>query len=233
MQVVILCGGEGLRFQNNFTSSSKVMAPIGDRPMLWHIMNSYARYNYTDFILCVKDTDSDIGAYFKNTQDPWNVQVIPTGVETFTGGRVKKIEHLIHDDYFFVTYGDGLANVDFNTLLAFHKDHNKIASLTAVRPLNQYGILSIEASNIISEFTEKPPMQEWVNAGFFVFNRKIFSYLKENAPLETSLFTLLTQEQQLMAYKHKGFWKSMDTFKDHQELNKLWELKQNPWYTSQ
>lgn len=232
MKVVILCGGEGLRFQNTFSPSSKVMAPIGDKPILWHIMNSYANYNHSDFVLCIKDNDIEISSYFNNIDEEWNIQIVPTGVDTFTGGRIKKIENLIEDEHFFVTYGDGLASVDLNALFSFHQSHGKIASLTAVLPTNQYGILSIENNNCISTFTEKPIMKDWVNAGFFVFNKKIFSYLKENAPLETSLFTLLTKEQQLMAYKHKGFWKSLDTFKDHQELNKLWELNKIPWHSS-
>jgi glucose-1-phosphate cytidylyltransferase len=195
------------------------MAPIGGEPLVVHIMNHYASFGFDEFILCVKDSDLEISAYFKNQRQFRDVQVVKTGENTPTGGRLKKVEKLISDETFMVSYGDGLSDADLLELLNFHKNHGKIASLTAIQPFHQFGILEIEKDQKITTFIEKPRMKEWINGGFFVFNKMIFSMLKEDAILETQLLHQLASQGELLAFYHHRFWKSMDTYKDYEDLN--------------
>lgn len=229
LQVVILCGGEGLRFQNVFSNKSKVMASIGNRPLLWHILSHYAQFKLTKFILCVRDSDYEIEEYFKSVDNDWEIQIVKTGEETQTGGRLLKIKDLILDDTFMLTYGDGLANVDCIRLLNYHTMHKHQATLTAVKPINQYGVLQITDDSVVSEFIEKPVMSDWVNGGFFVFNTSVLTLIDPETSLENGLLKQLAELQQLKAFKHTGFWKSMDTFKDYQELNRMWDSRNAPW----
>jgi glucose-1-phosphate cytidylyltransferase len=220
MTVVILCGGESMRFRNEFQRTSKVMAPIGGKPLLWHIMHHYSQYGIINFILCVRDDDDDIGS-FCSAVDSWNITVCKTGNHTTNGGRIKKVEDLISGDHFFATYGDGLSNVDILALYQYHLQHGKYATLTAVRPRSQYGLLEIDSLGLVSGFVEKPLLKEWVNGGFFVFQRSVFRYLDLELSLEHVLMCQLTPKNQLSAYCHNGFWKSVDTYKDYEELNAL------------
>lgn len=222
MKTVILCGGDSLRFQNFMLESSKVMAPIGDKPLLWHIMKLYANNGYKDFILCVKDRDADIFKYFEKDIEDWKVQVVRTGDDTNTGGRIKQIEKYITEENFMVTYGDGLSNLSIKELVNYHHKHQKAATLTAVQPKSQYGILNINDDNTILAFEEKPKMKDWINGGFFVFNRSVFELISPDLPLEIGLLYQLASTQNIMAFKHFGFWKSIDTYKEYVELNETW-----------
>lgn len=223
MKTVILCGGDSLRFQNLVFENSKVMALIGNKPLVWHIMNIYAKSGYKDFILCVKDNDTDIHNYFKAPFKDWKVQVVKTGNTTTTGGRVKMIQPFIKENKFMVTYGDGISNINISELVNFHKNHKKMGTLTAVKPISQYGILNIDKKDSVLSFEEKPQMNDWINGGFFIFNYEVFNSIDEKLPLETGLLNRLSENNNLMAFKHDGFWKSMDTYKEYMELNELWE----------
>jgi glucose-1-phosphate cytidylyltransferase len=217
---VILCGGEGLRFKNDHLQTSKVMALIEDKPIIWHIMYHYSQFGVNRFILCVRDDDSQIKEYFENFED-WNVSVIKTGDETPTGGRIKMIQPLIKNNTFFVTYGDGLADVNIELLLAFHTSKKALATLTAVRTYSQYGLLRTDNEGMVISFDEKPMLKEWVNGGFFVFSDKIFDILDFHKPLEESLISGLVSQKELYAFCHDGFWKSIDTYKDYKEAKTL------------
>lgn len=221
MQVVIFCGGESLRFQNDKIPYNKVMAPIGKYPLLVHIMNVYAVAGYGDFILCVRDDDEMIHQYFSTQQFFKTVKVVKTGNHTPTGGRLAKVKDFIDSENFFVTYGDGLCNIDINDLVTFHEKHGKSGTLTAVNPQSQFGILEISEDNRVEKFIEKPIMKDWINGGFFIFKSAVLSNIPQDEMLETGLLYQLSKQNQLMAYKHEGFWKSMDTLKEFDELNKL------------
>ena len=231
MKTVILCGGKGTRMDKFTQSIPKPLAPIGDKPVLWHIMNIYACQGYNDFILCLGYKGEIIRDYFKPYKD-WNITFIDTGQDTNTGGRIKKIESNIVGDTFFATYADGLANVNLKELLAYHNKNQKIATITAVNPFSPFGMLELDHDGAILKFKEKPLMQQLINGWFFIFNRKIFKCLDENSILETEPFEKLVAEKQIFAYKFTGFWKSMDTFKDVQELNELYARGNCPWMRS-
>lgn len=229
MEVVILCGGEGVRFKSTREDMPKVLARIGNRPILWHIMRYYRSFGHKKFMLCLGAHQESIREYFAGNTDDWQVELVDTGETTPTGGRIKRVEQYVKGDDFFATYGDGLSDVDLDALLAFHRSHGRAATLTAIRPFNQFGLMDMEEEGRVNRFEEKPRMTQYANGGFFVFNRKIFDYLEPDKPLETSLFTRLVSEGQLMAFKHEGFWKSMDTFKENMELNELWHSGRAAW----
>ncbi len=227
MKTVILCGGKGTRMKEFTNSIPKPMVCVGDKPILWHIMKLYSHFGFDEFILCLGYKGERIKEYFEESD--WDIIFADTGEDTNTGGRIKKIEKYITEDTFFATYGDGLANIDIRKLLDFHLKHGKIATLTAVQPYSQFGILEMNGSGIIMNFKEKPRLNNWINGGFFVFNRKVFRYLDENDVLEKKPFELLAAEKQLMAYKHKDFWECMDTYKDNVELNEMWSNNKAKW----
>lgn len=227
MRVVILCGGKGMRM--GYDEIPKALFPIGERPILWHIMNIYAYYGFRDFILCLGYKGKKIKEYFRDFKK-WNILFVDTGLDTNTGGRLKKIERLIDDDSFFVTYGDGLSDINLDTLLEFHKKHKKIATITAVRPHSPFGIVGINSkTQAVSHFEEKPRLDHWINGGFFVFNKEVFRYIKSNDILERDTFRRLVQDKNVVAYKHYGFWECMDTYKDNLRLNQLWLNTKAPW----
>jgi glucose-1-phosphate cytidylyltransferase len=230
MDVVILCGGRGHRFKEFTDAVPKPLIPIGGRPILWHIMRYYEDFGFRNFILCLGYMGNEIRTYFggENARR-WNITFAETGLDTNTGGRIKKIEKHVAGNVFMATYGDGLSDLDLGALLDFHRSQERLATLTAVRPHSAFGIVHIDAENLISAFEEKPVLDHWINGGFFVFNRGIFSYLEENDVLEKRPFVKLAQERQLSAFKFKGFWKCMDTYKDNLELNDLWSKGQSPW----
>jgi glucose-1-phosphate cytidylyltransferase len=253
MKTVILCGGRGTRLGSHGTSVPKALIEIGEKPVIWHLLKIYSHYGHDDFILCLGFLGDKIKRFFveqnwlntdftlekdsnlhllktRETLENWRLTFADTGLETNTGGRLKRIEkYLDGEEMFFVTYGDGLANVNLEKLVEFHKSHGRIATLTAVHPHSNFGIMKLDDANFVTEFQEKPVMREWINGGFFVFNRRIFEYLDDNSILEREPLERLAREKQLVAFPHAGFWKCVDTFKDNLEFNQLWETGKADW----
>ncbi|HLC81830.1 MAG TPA: sugar phosphate nucleotidyltransferase [Candidatus Nanoarchaeia archaeon] len=229
MQTVILCGGKGTRLREYTETIPKPMVEIGSKPILWHLMKIYASHGFNEFILCLGYKGELIRDYFKNNDLGVKITFVDTGQETETGGRIKKIEPHIKDNVFFATYADGLADIDLNELLEHHSKSKKIATLTTVNPLSQFGVIEIDENDTIIKFKEKPLLNQWINGGFFVFSRGIFEYLKEDSVLEKEPFERLAADQQISAFKLKKFWKCMDTFKDVQLLNELSAKGDSPW----
>lgn len=229
MKTVILCGGFGTRIREWTEEIPKPLVEVGGKPILWHVMQIYAQFGYTDFVLCLGYLGEKIPAYFaKNPEPDWNIEFVDTGENTETGGRIKLIQQYVDDHSFFATYGDGLANIDLQALLAFHQKQNQqpdqpqaVATLTAVNPYSQFGLLELGEGDKIKAFKEKPRLDKWINGGFFVFEPAIFDYLDENSVLERTPFETLAAAGKISAYKHHGFWKCMDTFKDAVELDRM------------
>lgn len=208
----------------------KPLFKIGDKPILWHIMRTYESFGFKDFILLLGYKKEKIINYASGCHREWNIRFLDTGLDTNTGGRLKKAEKFIKGEVFFATYGDGLSDINLKRLLSFHKKHGKVATLSSVRPYSQFGIIGIDShTNTVTHFNEKPILDHWVNGGFFVFNRQVFKYLKDNDVLEKDTFLRLVKNKNLVAYKHKGFWECMDTYKDSLRLNELWNSGEAPW----
>lgn len=255
MKAVILAGGFGTRISEESHLKPKPMIEIGGMPIMWHIMKLYSHYGVNDFVICagykqnvIKEWFAD---YFLHTSDitfdftegnqiivhnkrteQWKVTVVDTGLNTMTGGRLKRVKEFLDDNEpFFMTYGDGVSNVDIDKLLEFHKKSGRLATLTAVKPDSRFGILDLSEDDEIMAFREKKVVDSgWINAGFMVLDKKVLDYVKddtimfENEPLE-----MLANERQLMCYKHDDFWQCMDTLRDKETLEKLWGSKQAPW----
>ena len=229
MKTVILCGGRGTRLGEHGKSVPKALVRIGEEPIIWHLLQLYSRFGLDDFVICLGFLAAEIKGYFANSPLASNVSLVETGLDTNTGGRIKKVEQYLRDEErFCVTYGDGLADVDLAKLLDFHRDHGRIATLTAVHPVSNFGLLDVGDDGRVENFREKPVLKEWVNGGFFVFERAIFDYLDDDSILEGEPLMRLADEGELMAYRHDGFWKCMDTYKDSLEFNELWK-KGAPW----
>ena len=227
MQVVILCGGRGTRMGSG--DLPKAMFPIGGKPILWHIMSMYAFYGFSEFILCLGYKGKAIKDYFKSIRN-WKVTFVDTGLDTNTGGRIYRARKYIKNETFFATYGDGLADVDLRKLAGFHNNHRRMATLTAVKPSSPFGIVGIDAStNVVTHFEEKPILDHWINGGFFVFDREVFRYIRNNDILEKDSFSRMLKNNNLNAYKHAGFWECMDTYKDNLRLNSMWDNNLAPW----
>jgi len=235
MQVVILCGGEGTRLLPRTKKLPKPLIPVGGKPILWHIMKIYSQYKHKDFILCLGYLGNKIREYFQNPENvekDWNITFVDTGLKTNKGERLKKVKDYIKNDNFLVCYGDDLSDVNINEVIKFHEENNKIATLIAVNPIFQYGVLEMNDNGEIIAFKEKPKLEHWINGGYFVFNKTIFNYMKEGWDLEKEIFKVLAKDRQIFAFKHNGFWKSMNTLKDVMELNEMWkknELKKILW----
>ena len=229
MKTVLLAGGKGTRISEETLYLPKPMILIGDKPILWHIINYYSKFNFKDFIICAGYKLMSIKKYFINYK---NVNVVDTGLNSQTGIRIKKIRNLIgNDDNFFMSYGDGLSNVDLNGLMNFHNKHGKIATLTAVRPMPRFGNITLNENKVI-EFSEKDSLQEgWINGGFFILNKRVFDYIsdKEDCIFEHEPLQNLSKDGHLMAFKHEGFWHPMDTLRDKNYLNKLYSQKHHQW----
>lgn len=247
IKVVILCGGQGTRLREETEYIPKPLVKIGSKPILWHIMKTYARYGFKDFILCLGYKGEKIKEYFFNYKilyndftielgkqkiethnlqedGDWKVTLINTGENTLKGARIKRIEKYINSDVFMVTYADGVANININELLEFHNSHGKIATLTGVKSPSRFGIISVEG-NKVNNFIEKPKTAKGlINGGFFVFNKKIFDYLKDDnsCDLEIGVLDKLADKNELMVYKYLEEWMCMDTIRDSEYLNKLW-----------
>jgi len=229
MQTVILCGGEGTRMGKELNGLPKALFLIGDKPILWHIMKYYATFGFNEFLLCLGYKPEEIIRYFKDCKE-FKVKFIDTGLHTNTGGRIRKAERFISGRTFFATYGDGLSDINLDSLLRFHKKHGKIASLTTVRPHSAFGIVGIDPhTSAVTHFEEKPVLDHWINGGFFVFEKEVAGYLKDSDILERESFARLLKAKQICAYKHKGFWRCMDTYKDNLELNEIWKEGMAKW----
>ena len=251
MKVVILAGGLGTRLMEETTSRPKPMVEIGGQPILWHIMKHYAHYGFKDFFVALGYKGEAIKRYFQdycllsgamtvnlgnrtinfheNKVTDWTVNLIPGGLHTPTGSRVKRLQHALGDEAFMLTYGDGVSNVDLKKLLEFHRRHGKLATVTAVRPPARFGGLVFEGDRV-KEFTEKPQIGEgWINGGFMVLEPGIFDYLEEDGTvLESDTLEQLAAEGQLFAYRHDRFWQCMDTLRDLRLLESLW-AGDPPW----
>lgn len=229
MQVVILCGGKGTRMGKDLQGLPKALISIGDKPIIWHIIKYYAHFGFKDFILCLGYKGKDIEKYLSRNKE-FNIKFLDTGLETNTGGRIKKAQKLINSDLFLATYGDGLSDINLKSLLRFHSFHKRIATLAAVRPRTTFGIVGVDShTDIVTHFEEKPFLDHWINGGFFIFNHDVFKYIKEGDILEKESFSRLVKEKELVAYKHSGFWECMDTYKDNLKLNELWVAGSAPW----
>ncbi|HEV2863470.1 MAG TPA: glucose-1-phosphate cytidylyltransferase [Pyrinomonadaceae bacterium] len=254
MKTIILCGGLGTRLREETEFRPKPLVEVGGRPILWHIMKLYAHHGFRDFVLTLGYRGQKIKEYFLNyeamnndfticlgrqhrvsyhdehQEQDFHVTLAETGLETMTGGRVKRVERYVEGDTFMVTYGDGVADVDLRALLDFHHSHGRTATVTTVRPVSRFGVLEVGDGGDVTNFAEKPQLDGWVSAGFFIFNRKFFDYLEgedcffERAPLER-----LASEGQLMAYRHEGFFFAMDTYREYEYLNQLWSSGEAPW----
>ncbi len=253
MKVVLLAGGFGTRISEESHLKPKPMIEIGERPILWHIMKLYAKQGFDDFIICcgykgylIKEYfadyylhNSDVTFDFKNngemqihnaTAEKWRVTLVDTGLNTMTGGRIKRIRPYLDNQPFMLTYGDGVADIDLQALLSFHQYHGKTATLTAVRAAQRFGVLDIATSGTVDKFREKNDADgDNINAGFMVLNPNIFDYLEDDSTiLEKEPLERLAAEDQLMAYNHTGFWQCMDTQRDKQQLEELWQTSP-PW----
>ena len=232
MKIVILCGGLGTRLAEETKIKPKPMVKIGRYPILIHLINYYKSFGYKEFILALGFKSSYIKNFFKqNKIKGVKIHLVDTGKSSLTGGRLLRLKKCFTvDENFMLTYGDGLSNVNLKKLSSFHKNHKKIATVTAVRPPARFGELFMK-NNIVNKFEEKPQTsQNWINGGFFILNYKIFKFLKDDKTiLEREPLQKLSKQKQLMAFKHYGFWQCMDTLRDKLLLNKIWRTKKAPW----
>lgn len=254
MKVVILAGGMGTRISEESYLKPKPMVTIGDHPILWHIMKIYSMYGYNDFIVCCGYKGHVIKEYFmdyymyqsdvtidlmsndvtvhETISEPWKVTLVNTGLYTTTAGRIKMIRKYVGEEPFMMTYGDGVADVDIDKLTKFHEEKGTVATITTTKPAGRFGVLSInDEKNIVTSFREKTAdEQAWVNAGFAVFNKEIFNYIGDGKDmLEQSPYEKLAMDGQMSAYKHNGFWSPMDTLRDKNYLEQLWQENNAPW----
>ena len=230
MKTILLAGGFGTRLDEVTDSIPKPMVMIGSKPIIVHIMEIYASYGHTDFYLALGYKAEIIRKYFKDNKFDWNITMVDTGLNTMTGGRSKIMSKYVGNETCFLTYGDGLSNIDINLLLNFHKENQKLATVSAVHPSARFGELDLNGDKVIS-FKEKPQLQKgWINGGFFVLEPKFFDYIDDDQTmLEREPLEKASQESQLFAYKHEGFWQCMDTRRDHQFLENLWMKGNPPW----
>ena len=231
LKAVILAGGYGTRISEESHLKPKPMIEIGGMPLLWHIMKIYSHYGINEFVICCGYKGDMIKEYFSKFDFPlWNVQLVDTGLNTMTGGRIKRIQNHI-DGTFCVTYGDGFSDVNINDLILFHKEKKSLATLTAIHPPERFGVLELSGNNVV-EFHEKHQGESsWINGGFFVFEKEIFDYIKngDSTTLERTPFETLAKEKKLTAFKHEGFWHPMDTLRDKKHLENLWTSNKAPW----
>jgi glucose-1-phosphate cytidylyltransferase len=253
MKVVILAGGLGTRLAEETVSVPKPMVQIGSQPILWHIMKFYASYGFKEFIVALGYKGEAVKSYFlhyddfngdltidlgagrvekvRRHEEDWRVHLIDTGIETMTGGRIRRLQHILGDEPFMLTYGDGLSNVDLTALVAFHRERKGLATITAVRPPARFGNIAFDNKNRVLSFSEKRQADEgWVNGGFMVMEPGIFAHLKSDKDvLELDLLETLATKDALRAFRHDGFWQCMDTMRDRQYLERVWAEQECPW----
>lgn len=254
MKVVILCGGKGTRLREQTEVLPKPLVEIGGRPILWHIMKYYSSQGFNDFVLCLgylgekikqffldydgwrhHDFQLTLGAPLEERVRPlthperWTIAFADTGLETNTGGRIKRIARYLEGQPFLATYGDGLTDMNLQKLIAFHRHQRRIATLTAVNPSSSFGLVNLDDDGLVRGFREKPRIDDWINGGFFVFEPEIFDYLEDDSVLEREPFERLALDGQLAAYRHCGFWQCMDTYKDTLDLDGRWRGGEPPW----
>lgn len=255
MKVVILAGGLGTRLSEETDLRPKPMVEIGGKPILWHIMKIYSHYGFNDFIICLGYKGYIIKEYFANyflhqsdvtidlqnnsiktldsKAEPWKVTLVDTGLNTMTGGRIKRIEKFIGNRPFMLTYGDGVGSVDIKKLVAFHKKSRKHVTITAVQPAGRFGAMTLDRSDTVLSFLEKPKGDgAWINGGFFVIEPEVFKYLKDDETIwEREPLERLSKNRQLTAFKHTGFWRPMDTLRDKRDLDEMWNSGKAEWKT--
>jgi glucose-1-phosphate cytidylyltransferase len=254
MKVVLLCGGQGTRLREETEFRPKPLVEVGGRPILWHIMKTYANAGFRDFILCLGYRGNMIKDYFlsyeamnndfticlgerkeityhgAHQEQDFRVTLVDTGQETMTGGRLARIRRYVGNEPFLMTYGDGLADVDLQRLIAFHESHGRLATVTTVRPVSRYGIIELDHESTVKKFVEKPRLDGWANVGYFVLQPEVLDLLPgdecifEQEPLQT-----LAADGQLMGFQHEGFFYAMDTYREYKYLNELWASGQAPW----
>ena len=230
MKVVILAGGFGTRLSEYTDSIPKPMVPIGDKPMIEHIMGIYASHGHKEFYVALGYKGEVIKEHFKNFKKDWKINLIDTGADTYTGGRSKRLEKHLSNETFLLTYGDGLSNIDINELIKFHESHKKMVTISAVRPPARFGSLSLKGSEVL-KFKEKTQLGEsWINGGFFVINPKFFNFLKgDETVLESAPLEKVTDLKEIRAFKHEGFWQCMDHKLDKDLLDQMVKENKAPW----
>ena len=254
MKAVLLAGGFGTRISEESQFKPKPMIEIGSMPILWHIMKLYSHYGVNEFIICagykqhvIKEWFAD---YFLHTSDvtfdftqddkviihnkraeQWKVTVVDTGLHTMTGGRLKRVRSFIGDEPFFMTYGDGVSNVDIAKLYEFHKSHGKLATMSAIKPESRFGVLDLNENNEVDAFREKSAVDSgYINAGFMVLDPKVLDYVADDTIMfEREPMEKLAEDRELMCFKHHGFWQCMDTLRDKEKLEKMWAKNNAPW----
>jgi len=254
MKVVLLAGGLGTRLSEETVLKPKPMIEIGGMPILWHIMKIYSTHGFNDFIICLGYKGYLIKEYFANyflhksnvtidlsdnsikvldsEAEPWKITLVDTGKDSMTGGRIKRIEPYVNNQPFLLTYGDGVGNIDIKQLVAYHKQHGQLCTVTSVQPSGRFGALDLSSENDVKSFLEKPKGDgSWINGGYFVCEPQVFNYIKnsdatiwEKEPMEN-----IALEGKMKAYKHHGFWRPMDTLKDKHDLNEMWDNNNAPW----
>ena len=254
MKAVILAGGFGTRLSEETTLKPKPMVEIANKPIIWHLMKFFSHYGVNDFVICAGYKSEYIKNYFANfflsnsdiqvnlnqntvrilnkQKEDWKIDIIDTGKNTMTGGRLKRVEQYIGDDDFYFTYGDGLSDVDLNKLLKFHKSNKSIATLTAVKTPERFGKLSINnETNIVESFKGKPQnLNEWINGGFFVLSKKVFNFIEDDETIfEKHTLEKISEKGMLSAFKHEGFWYAMDKLSDKKYLEERWNTNKAPW----
>jgi glucose-1-phosphate cytidylyltransferase len=254
MKAVLLAGGLGTRMREETEFRPKPMVEVGGRPVLWHIMKVLSSQGIHDFVVCAGYKGDVIRSYFLNyaahNQDftisfgaqsrveyhdvhdetNWAVTVADTGPTTMTGGRVRRIRRYVEGETFLCTYGDGIADIDLAALLEFHRSHGRIATMTTTQPTNRFGVVEVGDDGLVRSFREKPTMEDWINIGYFIFEPAIFDYLDDDATvLEAEPLARLAAENQIAAFPHRGFWQPMDTYRESQLLNEMWNNDEAAW----
>lgn len=254
MKIIILCGGTGTRLKEETEFKPKPMVSVGNKPLIWHLMKIYASYGYNEFILALGYKADYIKDFFLNQKaytsdfsldtrshhttfylenrmeiDHFKITFVDTGVETKSGERILKCKDYIpkNDKYFMVTYGDGVSNIDIDALIKFHKKQKTIGTITGVHPRSKYGLVKMN-NDLVSYFEEKPVLSDWVNGGFMVFDKRVFEYMRVDE-MDTEGLKYLAKEKKLALYKHDGFWFAIDTYKELEDLNKIWNKGNPPW----
>ncbi len=254
MKVVLLAGGFGTRLSEETDVKPKPMIEIGGKPILWHIMKTYSTYGFHEFVILLGYKNYYIKEYFSNyflhqsdvtidiksggmevlnnSSEPWKVTLLDTGINSMTGGRISRAKNVIGNEPFMLTYGDGVSDIKIDNLLKFHRSHGKAVTMTSVQPKGRFGALNIKENDQVTHFLEKPKGDGgWINAGFFVCEGKVFDYIIEgdNTVFEEGPLQALAEDGELFTYKHDGFWKPMDSLKDKNDLNQLWDSSKAPW----